>query len=93
MLDLSNETVWARLLEKDPTLKELAVKAGAENNPKRAKELMESFAFNGGYRVAKTDAEKNLALYLFCSDFEGTSLNDVYQGRLGAARRAGYTDL
>ena len=87
--NLSAES-WKRALERDKKLKDLAVKAGVENNFERAKELNGCFAWNCGQDVVKSKEESELAKYMFCIDDEGTdSLQDALQGRILAARTAG----
>ena len=93
MLDLSKEGVWKRLLEEDSELKELAIKAGVEDNPKRAQELNGCYAWNCGSGVVKSEEERTLARYLFCCDFEGNGLRNTLIGRMIAAREAGETEL
>ena len=88
-MNLSDKKVWKRLLEQDPKLKELAIKAGVKNNPKRAEELKGCFALNGGRGVVKSEEERELAEYLFCADFDGSKLRAAINGRIIAARAAG----
>ena len=90
MLHNLNEESWKCALERDSKLKELAIKAGVENNYQRAKELNGCFAFNGGRDVVKSEEEKKLAIYMFCIEDEGSpSLQKSLQGRILAAREAG----
>lgn len=88
-MNISDEKVWKRLLEQDSKLNDLAIKAGVENNSKRAQELNGCFAVNCGDGVIQSEAERELALYLFCTDFEGECINNAIQGRISAAKAAG----
>ena len=87
MLRNLTEESWKRALERDPKLKELAIKAGVENNFERAEELNGCFAWNCGMDVVKSKEESELAKYMFCIHENG--LKDVLQGRILAAREAG----
>lgn len=90
MLHNLNEESWKRALERDKKLKDLAIKAGVENNYERAKELNGCFAWNWGDGVVKSEEERDLAQYLFCIEDEGSDgLRDALQGRILAAREAG----
>ena len=89
MLHNFNEKTWKQALEKDPKLKELAVKAGVENNVERAKELNGCFAWNCGHGVVKSEAEQDLAQYMFCIDDNDDGVKNSIQGRILAARAAG----
>lgn len=51
MLHNLNEESWKRALEREPKLKNLATKAGVENNYERAKELNGCFAWNSCIRL------------------------------------------
>lgn len=88
-MNISDEKVWKRLLEEDSKLKELAIKAGVENNPQRAQELNGCFAINCGDGVVQSEAERDLAMYLFCADFDGEGIRSAIEGRIAAARAAG----
>lgn len=88
-MNISDEKVWRRLLEEDSKLKELAIKAGVENNPQRAQELDGCFAVNCGDGVIKSEAERELAKYLFCSDFDEEGIRSAVSGRILAAKSAG----
>ena len=88
-MKISDEKVWKRLLEEYPKLKELVIKAGVENNPQRAQELNDCFAINCGDGVVKSEAERELAKYLFCADFDGKGIKSAIEGRIAAARAAG----
>ena len=90
-MDVSNEKVWKKLLETDSKARELAIKAGLENNPQRAEKLrrvINSIEYQNGRGIIKSDEERELAWYLcFCIDdidFEG-----AIAGRIAAARAAG----
>ena len=88
-MNISDEKDWKRLLEEDSELKELAIKAGVENNPQRAKELKDCFALNSGEGVVQSEAERELARYLFCTDFDMEKIKSAIAGRIIAARNAG----
>lgn len=88
-MNISDEKVWKRLLEEDSKLKELAIKAGVENNPQRAQELNGCFEINCGDGVVQSEAERELAQYLFCADFDGEGMRSAIAGRIAAARAAG----
>lgn len=87
-MNISDEKVWKRLLEDYPKLKELAIKAGVENNPQRAQELNACFAINCGDGVVQSEAEEELAMYLFCRDFDEKEMKIAIEGRIAAARAA-----
>ena len=87
-MQISDEKHWKELLEKDPELKKLAVKAGIENNFKRVQELEGCFAWNFGKDVIKSEDESDFALYMFCMTDNG-EMDEVFQQRAQAARRAG----
>lgn len=90
MLHNLNEESWRRALERDQKLKDLAIKAGVENNYERAKELNGCFAWNCNHDVVKSKEESELAMYMFCMEDEGSdSLQKALQGRILAARAAG----
>ncbi len=90
MLYNLSEDAWKRAVEKDKKLKELAIKAGVDNNYERAKKLNGCFAWNCGDGVVKSEEERELAMYLFCiEDEESNSLQSALQGRILAAREAG----
>lgn len=65
MLHNLTEESWKRALERDKKLKELAIKAGVEDNFERAKELNGCFALDCGARVVRSVEERNLAQYMF----------------------------
>ncbi len=88
MLYNLTEESWKRALDKDPKLKDLAIKAGVENNFERAKELNGCFAWNCGDGVVKSEEERNLAQYMFCMSDED-DLRESLKGRIAAARAAG----
>jgi len=88
-MNLADEKVWKQLLEKDPRLKDLAIKAGVENNSQRAEELNGCIAINGGRDVIKSKEEEELAFYLFSVDYEDPLLKTSIEGRIAAARAAG----
>lgn len=88
MLRILNEESWNRALENDPKLKDLATKAGIVNNYERAKELNGCFALNCGDDVVNSEAERELARYMFCVTDEN-SMQTSLQGRYLAARSAG----
>lgn len=82
MLHNLNEESWKRALERDPKLKNLATKAGVENNYERAKELNGCFAWNCGDNVVKSKEERELAEYMFCIEDKGTNnFQDALQER------------
>ena len=56
-MSLLDENIWKRLLENDSKLKDLAVKAGVENNAQRAQELSRCLAINCGEGVVKSKEE------------------------------------
>ena len=87
-INISDEKVWRRLLEEDPELKELAIKAGVENNPQRAQELNYCYAINCGNGVVQSEAEKALARYLFCANFEENYKASI-AGRILVTRATG----
>ena len=95
---LYNLTVdsWKLALERDSKLKELAIKAGVENNYERVKELNGCFAWNCGDDVVKTEEERELAKYMFLieeespsnlekTSFEGTKMK-ILENKLSAKR-------
>ncbi len=88
-MNISDEKVWKRLLDEDSKLKELAIKAGVENNSQRAQELNGCFAINCGDGVVQSEAERDLAKYLFCADFDGERIRNAISGRIAAAKEAG----
>ena len=88
-MNISDEKVWKRLLEEDSKLRELAIKAGVENNPQRAQELNGCFAINCGDGVVKSEAESDLAMYLFCAGFDEERMRSSVLGRIAAAKAAG----
>lgn len=59
---ISGEEVWRAIQNHYPEIKALAVKAGVEHNYKRARQLQESNSYVGGYRIAQTEAERDLAI-------------------------------
>lgn len=89
MLNFDSQT-WEEALEKDPKLKELAIKAGAD--AKRAKELNRCYAWNCGRGVVKTPAEDDLARYLFCKHDPGWVERGI-SARKKAAYVAGVDDI
>ena len=89
MLHNLNEETWKQALEKYPKLRELAVKADIENDVERAKKLNGCFALNCGDGVVKSEAERELALYMFCIDDNDDGVKTAIQGRILAARAAG----
>lgn len=80
--------IWKRALEDDAKLKDLAVKAGVENNPERAKQLNRCFELDFGIHVCKSKEEQDLAQYLFCMT-DPEEINIAIQGRIAAAKAAG----
>lgn len=88
-MNISDEKVWKRLLEEDSKLKELAIKAGVENNFQRVQELNGCIATNCGDGVVQSEAERDLAEYLFFEDFDGEGMRSAIEGRIAAARAAG----
>lgn len=90
MLHNLNEESWKRALERDKKLKDLAIKAGVENNYERAKKLNGCFAWNGGLDVVKSKEESELAKYMFCIHDEDVDIfQDTLEERILAARAAG----
>lgn len=65
MRPILDQMDWTRALEEDPKLKRLAVKAGLENDYKRAQELNGCIACNEGKDVIRNKYEKKLAIHLF----------------------------
>lgn len=88
-MSLLDENIWKRLLENDSKLKDLAVKAGVENNAQRAQELSRCLAINCGEGVVKSKEELELATYLFCANFNNEYYKSAIRGRIIAAREAG----
>ena len=66
MLKLKTKEDWERYLQEEPELKELAIKAGVENDFERAKELNGCIAVNFGKGVIQSEEERKLAKYMFC---------------------------
>lgn len=94
MLDIYDEKNWKDFLESHYELKELVIKAGLENNPKRVQELDGAFAWNFAKDVASSKAEEELALHLFAHDYRHpNSLNDALKARMQVAKEAGIDDL
>ena len=90
MFDVYSEENWKIFLEEHPKLKELVVKAGLENNPKRVKELDGAFAVNCGEEIVKSNEERELAKHLFVHDYRHPNgLNNALKGRIIAAKEAG----
>ena len=63
-----DEQIWCRILEKHPDLNELAIKAGVENNPEKAKEIRKNFKHNFG-NGKLSEIEKELAIRLASVEF------------------------
>lgn len=63
-----SEEIWKRILEKYPSIKELAIKLGIENNPERAKEISERYDHNFGFPNLNDD-ERELAVELLTAEF------------------------
>lgn len=63
-----SEEIWKRILEKYPSIKELAIKLGIENNPKRAKEIRKIYNHNFGFLDLNND-ERELAVRLQAAEF------------------------
>lgn len=78
---------WKRALERDSELKELAIKAGLENNFERANELNGCYAWDCGDDVVKSEEERELAGYMYFVGFN--SHENTVVGRILAAREAG----
>lgn len=94
MSDFSSAKFWEQVFISNPKIKELAIKAGIENNPKRLNELRGAFAFNFGRDVCKSEVERELSMYLFCCDLPGEdTIEDAISGRITAAREAGESEL
>ena len=89
MKKITDETAWKKLLESDPELKELAVKAGIEDDFKRASELEGCVEWNGGKDVIKSEAEEEFAIYVTFGLSDEKETNEMFQQRAEAARRAG----
>ena len=70
MLDYPSEFVWQRFLSEYPVLKEKAIEAGVENDPKRGCDLCFAYPLNDGGGVIKNQAEMDFAKYLYCREFE-----------------------
>ena len=88
-MNISDARVWEKLLEEDSMLKELAIKAGVEKNPKRVKELLGCFGTNCGDGVVRSEAERDLAKYLFSMPFDEEAISEAIRGRIAAAVAAG----
>ena len=88
-MNVSDARVWEQLLVEDPELKELAIKAGVEKNPKRVKELLGCFGTNCGDGVVRSEAERDLAKYLFLMPFDEKSFGESVSARIAAAEAAG----
>ena len=89
-MKLADEKVWKQLLEEKPKLKELAIKAGVVDNFKRVQELNGCLAVNCGDGVIQTEEERELAIYLFCSN---SDYKAAIEGRRLIARSAQIKDL
>ena len=86
MLHNINEESWKMALERDEKLKDLAIKAGVENNYERAKKLNCCFTWNCGQDVVNSKEESDLAMYLFCiKDEDSDGLQEALQERILAA--------
>ena len=70
MLGGSNELTWKRFLSEHPKLRELAIKAGVEDNPQRAYELNSAYFLNCGEGIIKSEAEREFAIYMYCREYE-----------------------
>ena len=68
-----SETLWKRVLEKYPTIKEICVKLGIENDPKKAKEISKKYKHNFGYPDLNDD-ERELAVRLAVVEMQEYSL-------------------
>ena len=88
MLNFSNENEWKIALSKDAKLSKLAVAAGVENNFKRARELNGCIAWDCGDGVIKNKAERELAMYMFCT-ITKEEIKTSIQERCIAAKSAG----
>lgn len=88
MLHNITEESWKKAIQGDSKLKELATKAGVENNYQRVVELNGCFAFNFGRSVTKSNEERQLAMYMFCID-DSDSLKNTLQERMAVAQAAG----
>lgn len=89
LLNITKES-WKRAIERDAKLKELAIKAGVENNYERAKELNNCFAWNCGMNVVHSKEENELAIYMFCiEDEDSNSFQIALKSRIIAANKAG----
>ena len=90
---LVRKKLWSQFLTENPKLKELAVKAGVENNVERAIELRNSIAINCGDGVCNSDEEREFAKYLYCHDFDTTRYSKLLIGRVIMASEAGEKEL
>ena len=63
-----DEQIWCRILDKRPNLKELAIKAGVENNPEKAREIRGNLNPNFG-RGKLSEVEQELAIELMVAEF------------------------
>ena len=89
MKRITDENAWKKLLESNPELKELAIKAGIENDFKRASELEGCVEWNGGKDIIKSEAEEEFAIYVTFGLSDEKETNEIFQQRVESARRAG----
>jgi len=92
MRRITDEKSWKQLMQEDKKLMQLAINAGVENNFKRISELNGCFSLNCGDDVVNSDAERELAMYLFCMT-DNDALNSAYRTRHQVAHKAGIGDL
>lgn len=93
MIALSVGKSWSEIQEKDPKLKQLAIKAGCADNPKRAEELKDAFAYNCGYDICRSQEELELCKYMFGYNFDEKLTHNATIGRVIAAYEAKQTEL
>jgi len=79
---------WERILDKHPDLKELAIKVGVENNPKKAKEIREKAMHNFGIG-ALSETERKLATRLATTEFIEQNFLNMVVAKGSFAHRVG----
>lgn len=89
-----DEKIWPRMLEKHPDLKALAIKAGVENNPEKAREIKAKFKDNiGRTKGILSETEVELAINLSATEMvEQSFLNMVVLKGSHAYRVGEYGD-
>ena len=93
-MKIKDKAMWERALSKDPDLKALVKKAGCTYE--RACQLNGCIAVNCGKEVIKSDAERELAMYMFNPfsdsydiEIDEEDMQDSHiTGRIIAAKRA-----